>query len=161
MVIADDVLSHMDDNSYDVREYSALERLLHSLHMQEVWNAASIQYKKILQNPPSKEKCMCVNDVESNGIMDMLRFIALKVREPELMYGKHTMINGKKMNWEGNIYTYNFAAIKNAEELDAGEPLKHLDSSTVWSQWKKIMVNGMTETDDYELALFLYCILNE
>lgn len=160
MKVLDEVLTHMDDSSYDAKQYSALERMEHAFHMQEVWAAASIEYKNILENPPPKGACLCITDVEQNGIMKMLRFIALKVREPELMYGKHTTVNGKFAKWNGNIYTYNFATTAQANSLDSGELFPHLTSAASWKVWKDSMLQGMRKSDDYESALYFYCALN-
>jgi len=160
MKIVDEVLSHMDDDAYDVRGYTALERLEHALHMQEVWAAAKPHYMELTSNHPDPDLCGCVVDVEANGIMKMLRFIALKVREPQLMYGKYTTVNGKPMKWDGNLYSYTFASVDKAESLDSGEPFPRLDSSTAWQKWKDIMMSQMNDADNHELALYLYCALN-
>jgi hypothetical protein len=65
-----------------------------------------------------------MKNIESNGILKMLRLIALKVRnikkilssllvrvqvrEPGLMYGQHVVMNNGTMDWSGNLYTYHF-----------------------------------------------------
>ncbi|TRY73534.1 hypothetical protein TCAL_17443, partial [Tigriopus californicus] len=90
MRAVDQVLSHMDDPNYDVKKYSTFERLVHVMHMNEMWKMAKPHYDKLVANPPKDPRiCPCVNDVENNGILDMLNFMALKIREPELMYGHH------------------------------------------------------------------------
>lgn len=112
----DRVLTHLGDPHYDMRLYTDLEKLVHAAHMQEVWQQAGKVYTDI-QNAGGIHKeglCSCVQDVENNGIIRMLRLIALKVREPGLMYGKHKFFSteekqAKKRNdWSGNLYSYHF-----------------------------------------------------
>lgn len=159
--VVDEVLSHMDDASYDIRGYDALERLVHAFHMQEVWHAALPHYHNYAAAPPSDEVCHCVTDIDGNGIMKMLRFISLKIREPELMYGKVAVIDGKEYRWDGNLYSYKFASEADADKMASDEPFQHLTNEGAWKAWKKHMMAGMRDSDDKELALFLHCALRK
>jgi len=163
MRAADRVFMHMSDKYYDLKQYSPLEKLVHALHMEEIWHEAALQYANISLNPPSKALCECVSDVESNGVMKMLRFIALTIREPELMYGKKITINGKEYSWSGNLYRYSFYST--AQEADTflkpEDVIPSLLSTADWVQWKQLMMSLMVPSDDYELALYLYCTLNQ
>jgi len=113
MRAVDQVLSHMDDKTYDVKGYGPLERLVHVLHMQAVWDDARVQYEHMKAQPPSTEVCQCARDTEKNGVMEAVRYIALKIREPELMLGKHLKLSiggdgdrgDKPGDWKGNIYS--------------------------------------------------------
>lgn len=92
------VLSHVNDKHFDMGAYGPFERVMHQLHMMEVWAQAGEAYKNI-STPPCVEFCTCINDVDGNGIVKLLRFIALQIREPELMLGQHTDINGGRATW--------------------------------------------------------------
>jgi len=161
MRATDRTLSHMDERNYDVKEYDGLERVVHALHMEEIWNSALIQYKNISLNPPNSKVCHCARDIENNGVMKMLRFIALQIREPELMYGKHVTINGRSYSWDGNVYSYGFLPQKAADDalLNAQDAIPPLTNEAGWRAWKDLMMS-MKDSDDYELALYLHCALN-
>jgi len=161
MRVVDTVLSHMDDKKYDVGRYSGLERLVHAFHMHHVWSRAALQYRALEKSPPSYMVCECARDVESNGVMKMLRFPALQIREPDLMYGWTTEVNGKRMSWGGNLYNYAFFPKGSAEKdvLSQTPSVPRLLRSADWEEWKKLMAS-MQPGDDFELAVFLYCVLN-
>ena len=80
----DSVLTHMDNPNYDMRLYTPLERIVHGAHMQEVWQEAGEVFNRMKVgaggNIPA-EVCKCMKNIESNGILKMLRLIALKVRK--------------------------------------------------------------------------------
>jgi len=159
MRVVDEVLSHMDNPNYDISQYSTLERLVHAFHMREVWSKAHVEYLKIKSNPPSNEVCKCVRDYENNGVMKMLRFSALAIREPKLMFGKTVSLNNGSVSYNSNVYNFQFA--KHADPLKApSDSMPPLKTAGGWGQWKKAMMD-MKSSDDFELALFLYCSLNE
>ena len=95
------VLSHMADKHYGMGSYGTMERIMHQMHMIEVWAEAGESYKGLELLPPQPDFCSCVTDVENNGVIKLLRFIALQIREPELMLGHHTVINGRPASWNG------------------------------------------------------------
>ena len=45
------------------------------------------------------------------------------------------------------------------ELVDGDEGMTHLDGEKGWATWKAGM-KTMVAHDDYELAMFLYCMLN-
>ena len=52
---------------------SRVEKLAHSLHMQEIWQKTGNVYSDmILSNPPSDDICNCAIDEDKNGITDAL-----------------------------------------------------------------------------------------
>jgi len=112
----DRVLTHLGDPHYDMRLYTDLEKLVHAAHMQEVWQQAGKVYTDIQEAGGIQKEglCSCIQDVESNGIIRMLRLIALKVREPGLMYGEHKLFSTEETqaeernDWSGNLYSYHF-----------------------------------------------------
>ena len=124
--------------------------------------------------------CACVKDTHSNGISKMLPFMALKIRYPGITSGKSLQLqDGGVAEWSGNLYRYHFfnewsselekfdfdddmktVKRKAAKDLvDGDEGMVHLDGEKGWSKWKAGM-KSMVAHDDYELAMFLYCVLN-
>ncbi|CAJ0963013.1 unnamed protein product, partial [Mesorhabditis belari] len=76
----DEILSQMDDPTWALKGFSPLEKLVHAFHMEEAWSMTLHQYQKVQQNPPSGDVCRCANDVENNGVMKMLGFVAQALR---------------------------------------------------------------------------------
>merc|ERR1719461_2450138 len=84
LLVAEEVVLN-EDPDYDLRNADTLEKLLHGLHMHEMWTETSRLYKNLLVNPPADPNiCPCLADVENNGIYFNLRNMALYIREPEL-----------------------------------------------------------------------------
>ena len=105
----------MDNPSYDVKHFTPIEKIAHAFHMEEIWAAILEEYKKIKTNPPSDNVCKCAMDVENNGVLKMLRFTALAIREPQLVYGNNMKMydNAKKnYNFGYPTYTYHFTLQK-------------------------------------------------
>ena len=50
------VLSNMNNPYYGMRYYSDLEKIVHAAHMQDIWTAGGLAYKKI-QVGTSKTRC--------------------------------------------------------------------------------------------------------
>uniref|UniRef100_A0A914C1M5 Uncharacterized protein n=1 Tax=Acrobeloides nanus TaxID=290746 RepID=A0A914C1M5_9BILA len=87
MKTVDEVLSHMDDPNYMIKGYNTIERLVHAFHMKTMWVSVREEYEKIKMDPPKEVICHCVLDIENNEVLNMLRYIALVFREPQLIYG--------------------------------------------------------------------------
>ena len=122
----DQVLSHMDNSDWDLGRYTILEKLVHSLHMQEVWQMMKPHYDQLVANPfMDKQVCPCVKDIENNGVLKFLQYTGLKIRYPQAMYGKSLEMgrsnpdsmkasvigdNGKnelnKFDWDWNVYSF-------------------------------------------------------
>jgi len=99
MRVVDLVLSHMNSPHWDITLETDLEKLVHAAHMQDVWYYAGLAYEEMKKSPtPDEFLCSCIRDVENNGVLDMLRLIALKVREPKLMYKGKTVYPTKPQN---------------------------------------------------------------
>lgn len=162
MHLVDMVLSKMDDTKYDVGRYSGMERLVHAFHMRHVWSMAGAEYKKLEVAPPQSQICACALDIDENGVMKMLRFLALQIREPDLMYGWRTMVDGKRMSWDSNLYDYAFFP-KDRAESDVlsrkASRVPRLRTSQDWAAWKSLMAR-MLPSDHRDLAVFLYCALH-
>lgn len=154
----DQVLNHMDDQNYDVKGYSTLERVVHALHMHESWYNALQQYLKIKANPPSAEVCQCARDVQNNGILEFLRYLAYSVRDPTAAAGKRKTINGVSVTWGlGGVMR-----IVQADWVPGpDDKIVPLKNQAAWQLWRKGMLqfDSPKANDHYELALYLYCAL--
>jgi len=125
MRVVDLVLSHMNSPHWDITLETDLEKLVHAAHMQDVWYYAGLAYEEMKKSPtPDEFLCSCIRDVENNGVLDMLRLIALKVREPKLMYKGKTVYPTKPQNGPmDKIVNENWdkpkALLKDASKKDA------------------------------------------
>ena len=72
--VAEEVLLHTGERDWDIGNSDVLGKMVHALHMHEMWYEASIIYKQILDNAPTEsDLCPCLIDVEANGIYFHLR----------------------------------------------------------------------------------------
>merc|ERR1719341_1528293 len=86
LLVAEEVVLN-EDRDWDLHNADTLEKLLHALHMHEMWTETSRVYQNLLANPPADANiCPCLADVENNGIYFNLRHIAMLIREPELEF---------------------------------------------------------------------------
>ena len=177
----DQVLRDMDKKNWYLTNYSTLERLVHTIHMNEVWSKTKIHYDSISLLKYNTDLCACIKDIKNNGVLKILPFMALKIRYPGITSGEVLKLNGGgAIDWSYNVYFYYFfnewskdlrninfnddieeikrKAMDNLIDGDRG--IQHLDSEKAWAKWKSGM-KKMVERDNYELAMFLYCILNE
>ena len=72
LLVAEEVLLNENQN-WDLKNADTLEKLVHALHMHEMWTETSKLYKQILENPPASNICPCLVDVENNGIYFHMR----------------------------------------------------------------------------------------
>ena len=72
LLVAEEVLLNENQN-WDLKNADTLEKLVHALHMHEMWTETSKLYKQILDNPPASNICPCLVDVENNGIYFHMR----------------------------------------------------------------------------------------
>ena len=144
-----------------------------------------VHYDSISLRGYKHDLCACVKDTKKNGILKMLPYMSLKVRYPGITSGKVLkMDDGGVSSWDitsstNLVYKYSFfnewsselgkfdfdddmkvVKRKAAEQLvDGDEGMTHLDDENGWAKWKAGM-KTMVAHDDYELAMFLYCVLN-
>ncbi|CAJ0963977.1 unnamed protein product, partial [Mesorhabditis belari] len=172
MKTLDEVLSHMNEKGWDIKYFSPLERVVHAFHMEEAWAMVLKEYEMVKQNPPSSTVCSCARDVENNGVLKMLRFTAIAIRDGPLVYGNKLSSYSKP--WEYYVkYTYHMKPQKEEKVYKKDEnwisldqllmtekksmpPLKDAQS---WEQWKDI--GEMKMAEHFDTALFLYCSLNK
>ena len=71
--VAEEVVLN-EDRDWDLHNAETLDKLLHALHMHEMWSQTSRLYNLLLENPPVNPSiCPCLADVENNGIYLNLR----------------------------------------------------------------------------------------
>jgi hypothetical protein len=167
MKLIDAVLSHMDNPHYDVRGFTTLERVVHAFHMVEGYEMIVKEYKALKEaGGVPDDICACLNDIEHNGIRKAMRFIALAIREPALVYNAPTLA----AYYVPYTVTYRFlndkvkdtAKVFNPDELllDQTDSMPALKDQESWKVWKKLLTS--METDMHQdAALFLYCRLNK
>merc|ERR1719334_1642628 len=166
---AEEVMSHMGDEKWDLGNSGVLGKLIHALHMQEMWMETSIVYNKIIENsPPAEELCSCLTDVENNGIYFHLRQIAMLIREPELAYNT----GNKRLPREGrargqyhgnyNSGTYNGKAQLQLARLKKREAIEDVpvDPFMKTKEYWMDVLDGFKEDMSalhQDLALYMYC----
>jgi len=164
------VLNNRDD--WDIHNVDLLDKLLHALHMHEMWDAASKIYKSLLTEPPfGSDVCSCLIDVENNGIYYNLRKIAMLIREPELGYNtenKRVPRKGRaRQGYEGSYSTgtgyrgqatLSKSLLQKREAGDENENQGKHDKK-YWNNLFQGFDDDMEKTYS-DLAMFLYCILN-
>lgn len=102
-----------------------------------------VHYDKLVANPPKDRKvCDCVKDVENNGVLKFMNYMALKIRYPEIMYGRSISMsksnpetfkfknigNGPNIkneegnyDWDGNLYKFEFPKGDNEDSKSKGK----------------------------------------
>ena len=183
----DQVLSHMDQTDYSITNYSILEKLVHVMHMAELWSRAQEHYEMLTVYPPSTRACACVTDTDSNGLMDQLQLLALKIKFPGLTSGVPAAPPASKENSAYRIaggYDLSFLrpgarrfkrklagfdfegddedVVERAREqlTDGDEGLdKRLDGEEGWEAWREGF-KAMGDEGNFQFAMFIYCKLN-
>jgi len=178
LLVAEEVVLN-EDRDWDMHNADVLGKLMHALHMHEVWAATSKVYQSLLANPPADPNfCPCLADVENNGVYFNLRNIAILIREPNLAYNtdnkrvprggralQNDYTNGHVSYINGNVGGRQHALIQKRAAEEEGEPIVENDSEFTYRSktgWVDLF-NGyakMTEPVKTDLALFLYCMLN-
>ena len=183
----DHVLRNMDKDDYAITNYSTLEKVAHALHMAEMWQHSKKHYEDLTMAPPAREVCSCVLDTANNGILQELNLLALKIKYPGITSGKFdpreaprpqdykyslsyslTIIIERTKAAAQALQDFDFAgeekdvvarAAKELVDGDAGTQMP-LNSEEGWENWKEGFKN-MQEVGNYELAVFMFCKLNE
>merc|ERR1711890_37611 len=135
-VVNPDLLSPLplSPPDYDIRVYTDLERVVHAAHMEEIWYQAGKVYTDIQEGGGTREPglCECVRDVESNGVIRMLRVIANKAREDK--HGEVSALGNdaakENLDLVSKFLYYDF------DPSDDTEKVPHLRSREDWETWK-------------------------
>ena len=93
---ADEVLSKMNRKDWAIKNYSILEKMVHAMHMSELWEQARAIYREFELAPPSEEMCSCVSDSKENGVLAELQLLALKIKFPGLTSGQPDLPYGRR-----------------------------------------------------------------
>merc|ERR1719228_1832259 len=189
MDAVDQVLSHMTDNDWDIRNAPPLERLVHALHMIEVWETAAPHYKKwtrkvekIKVKDDLKMLCPCLKDVKETGVMEQMTSLARKMRDTRKVwrYGPCASYGGGGGGGGGGLQPI-FAPRKKRAPImyqppcgwqqamrSHGEAVENPDTHSTnltteaeWDIWKTNMdMTPERKSKSKQLALFIYCALN-
>merc|ERR1711970_1196437 len=162
--VAENVILN-NDNNWDIHNADRLDKLLHALHMHEMWAEASKIYTSFLENPPlGAEVCSCLMDVENNGIYYHLRNIAILIREPELGYNKENLRQGRARS-QGYTGSYNTGVYNGKKDQvlarskrGAEEELSKHDRQYWIELFEGFNTEDMEDTHS-DLAIFLFCML--
>jgi len=174
LLVAEEVVLN-EDRDWDLHNADTLDKLLHALHMHEMWTETSRLYQNLLANPPTNPNiCPCLVDVENNGIYFHLRHIAMLIREPELEYNtenKRRPRGGRALplelyngSYRKGYKTGSGSSTKKraAEKEEEEDPVITEVANYSKSYWVDLFNGfaGMTDPVSSDLALFLYCMLN-
>merc|ERR1719228_1304624 len=177
MDAVDQVLSHMTDNDWDIRNAPPLERLVHALHMIEVWETAAPNYKRLAKranndNMKSKLKklCPCLKDVEQTEVRELLVKLARKMRDTRAIwrYGPRPWYDRPSRPIYCRRKRRSPRMMENQQCRSLGQvvqtstsPTTNLTTEAEWEVWKNNMdMTADGESKSKQLALFLYCALN-
>jgi len=182
LLVAEEVLLNENQN-WDLKNADTLEKLVHALHMHEMWTETSKLYKQILDNPPASNICPCLVDVENNGIYFHMRNNAILIREPELGFNtenKRRPRGGRQSGGLGGDGGYCGTSPrtccgcskqpqvlqyqKRSAEEDDTQIMSEGDFQAVDERTHYINlfdeIADMTDPISSDLALFLFCMLN-
>jgi len=178
MKVLDSVLSHMHEKHWDIVAFNPLERVVHAFHMKEAWARTKKEFDQIgkTRTVPSDQACSCAMDVENNGIMKVMRFTAMALREPGLVYGhpafanKSLIGNASPQYYVQAGYTYRFfkheekqknsdAPLDKMLVQDLTDAMPPLKDAAAWNIWKGKADPPMEHQRD--LAMFLYCAIKK
>ena len=122
-----------------------------------------------------KVLCKCVNDIDNNGIVNLLHYMNLKIHYPGLtskkdenrllptdpIYRQSFFVDMSPKFWNFNFtqdVKDNFQRAYGVL-VDDNKGAKHLDNEYQWQVWKRDMKSLMIQ-DHYEVEMFLYYTLN-
>jgi len=176
LLVAEEVLLNENQN-WDLKNADTLEKLVHALHMHEMWTETSKLYKQILDNPPASNICPCLVDVENNGIYFHMRNNAILIREPELGFNienKRRPRGGRQSgSYCGNSPRTCCGCSDQWEVLKLKKRSAEEDDTQIMSEGDFQAVDerthyinlfdeiaDMTDPISSDLALFLFCMLN-
>ncbi|XP_063681205.1 uncharacterized protein LOC134816337 [Bolinopsis microptera] len=139
---------------------------------------------------PQSDLCDCVTDIEDNDVLNYLNLLAFKIKYPGITSGNKTLTDnylssgvrekrsagygfggGYDFGWKRSLtdfdgFNFNLSDIELlqdvAEKLVDGEQVmtEHVDSAEHWKLWRKMVKHGMEESGYYDLAVFMFCMLN-
>jgi len=171
MQVLDMVIMHMNDKHWDITGFNALERVAHIFHMRELWLYTKDQFDQIGKTipAPNENACLCMMDVENNGVMKMMRFVTMALREPSLVYGdpafssrsNKTAPSKTVMILIDYLQHDDMKTVSNSGTEDLflrafKDSMPRLKDAETWEFWKG---KNYTKDDHKNLALFLHCAI--
>jgi len=173
MKLLDLILSHIDDRMYYESDYTLIEQIIHTAHMQDHRMEVKVHYDKLKKTRLSNdtELCGCVLDTRSNGILDIL-IVAAKyahdhsqkisnIDQGTLRYSRLDSHTNYACKGGGGCQQTTVVKSPNPDDCSApvGASALNLAGSEAWSLYKKRL--HCLETHTYDAALFLYCALKQ
>merc|ERR1712098_20660 len=172
----DNVLSHMDDPNWGIKNANTLDQLGHDIHMHLLWQAASGKYHDMVANsPPTSETCDCLINSYNATIYHDLGIMAVEIRTPEQMpQGWEDQGDEKakvrrccgctrppKKNKKGSYGGRSIAAPGTSNPANQMTYISIVDEQS-WEDWKVAMDSSASFEQDManHLAAYLYCKLN-
>jgi len=170
----DFVFSH-DSPDFMLNKATTVEKLGHAFHMQQTWLLAKEHYIQFKENPlaNAEEICACSNDVQSNGVIEMLKMAA-----QALATYPSQEIPTILMDWVPNFHTWSSKMAKKTRMQELPKENKKIFKKQTeqeakywtpgevsgyegWQQFKVMLQKGLINDDQNKaLGLFIYCKLN-
>lgn len=73
----DNILSHVGNEEDGLgRNWSPIERVVHTMHMWDLWQKILPVYHQVEKNPPADDLCSCLLDTSANGVLTAVEWIA-------------------------------------------------------------------------------------
>merc|ERR1719204_1615776 len=128
-----------------------------------MWSKIKVHYDSLVLLGYKADVCSCVKDIHNNGVLQMLKLYALKIRYPAFNRGYclfYTLKWNKELEKLDNDGLMSIDELKKEAKRDGDEGMVHLDSEKAWSDLKTSLDANMKAQHLYEVAMFLYCALN-
>lgn len=156
MMAFDNVLANDDGtDTYSIQGSTRMEKIGHSLHMQELWQKAGEVYRELISNPPDDDICICVIEEDKNGIIDELVSIGTHFRHwgiltglPERQAKREIVETGQGSERSAEARTLFTKTYKTMLLTDQAS----------WTYWRAMIKEAMMNKDELNhFATYLYC----
>ena len=131
-----------------IQGLTPMEKIAHGMHMLELWEKASHDFKKIKADPPSSKVCSCAIDETGNGMLEELNTIAKTLRAFS--------------DLRERCFNYNYVvSFKYGENCRKMPKMPELQDSKSWATWKPMLKGSMPNDNEiHHFAMYLYCKIN-
>merc|ERR1719209_2030805 len=119
-----------------------------------MWSNIKVHYDSLALLGYKNDLCSCVRDIHNNGVLQMLKLYALKIRYPAFNRGYCFLYAGK---WNEEVKKLDNDGLMSIDELkkeakrDGDEGMLHLDSEKIWSDLKIALERDMKAEYMYEI----------
>lgn len=157
MRAVDAVMRHREEADWGQREVTTAGRIIHALHMLEMWQELRVIYPQVARQPPSSEACVCARDVENNGILQGMRKAAMVFTIPQLIY-----MDGFTEDVDSMMSPHHQSAIYDASEsvLKLSEDKRaRAQTEAEWAVSARLLQETAKMTVK-DAAIYIWCSLN-